>query len=237
MRGVPMVFMLACLFSLPAWAADGSGGEACRLRIFRITGGVQEQAEFPSDGGTPFVFVAPPAAQAAPGRRPLTNTEKFHLYLKQTYGPLAFAYSVAAAGVSQATDDVPEWGQGMEGYGKRLALRVGSRSLKSSIHSGLRILLHEDARYFTSNRSGFWTRSLFAAGQTFVAHKDSGGIRPDYSRFAGIVGATYISRKWRPQADQKFSQYVYSSAIWLGIDAAKNVVAEFWPDLGGRFGR
>jgi hypothetical protein len=170
-------------------------------------------------------------------QQPLTDKEKLHFYIQKTYGPWAFAYSAAGAGISQASDEVPEWGQGIEGYGKRLGLHIGRRAIKNSIYSGLGILLHEDPRYFASNRSGFWPRSLHAAGQAFVAHKDSGGIRPAYSRFAGIVGAACISGEWRPQADQRFSQYVYSSAIWLGIDAAKNVVTEFWPDIRRRFGR
>lgn len=236
MRCGAALFAYMILFPLLAWAADGREGTE-PLRLFSFSTVIHEPPVRCFSNPSPGTPAAAATAGTVQNPRPMTDREKLRFYLKNVYGPQAFAYSVAGAGIAQARDDVPEWGQGMEGYGKRLALRVGRRSIKYSIHSGLGILLHEDPRYFTSNRSGFRARSLYAAGQTFVSHKDSGGIRPAYSRFVGIVSATYISREWRPQADQTFSQYAYSSAIWLGIDAAKNVFNEFWPDLRRRFRR
>jgi hypothetical protein len=46
-----------------------------------------------------------------------------------------------------------------------------------------------------------------------------------------MVGATYFERQWRPEADRTIGQYAASSAVWLGLDAAKNVFTEFWPDI------
>jgi hypothetical protein len=186
----------------------------------------ENQAGSPSPGA---ITESPPQT-----RTPMSGKERFQYYLHATYSPRVIAYSLAGTGLSQARDSVPEWGQGMEGYGKRLGSRFARRTIKYSIHHGLAGLLHEDPRYFYSNRTGIWRRSLYAACQSLITHTDSGGIRPAYSELIGMVSATYIERQWRPEADQTIGQYAASSAVWLGLDAAKNVFTEFWPDIKRR---
>ncbi len=163
--------------------------------------------------------------------KPLTGGEKATYYLRFTYGPQSVALSLAGAGINQARDNVPEWGQGIEGYGKRLSSSFGHKAVKCSIQLGIGAFLHEDPRYFASARSGIWQRTIYAVGQTFVSHKDFGGIRPGYSRLIGIVGGAYISRQWHPASDRTAGRYISASAISMGLDIAKSVFAEFWPDL------
>lgn len=119
----------------------------------------------------------------------------------------------------------------MEGYGKRFASSFGQKAVNRSIRIGLNGVLHEDPRYFTSGRSGIWGRTLYAVSQTFVAHKDSGGTRIAYSRFAGDFGAAYVSRQWHPDSYHTTGDYLTSGITSVGIDAAKNVFSEFWPDV------
>jgi hypothetical protein len=174
-------------------------------------------------GSLPRVSTVQPA--------PLTGSEKWHYYLRSTYGPKSFGYTIAGAGIKQAQGSVPEWGGGMEGYGKRFASSFGQKVVNRSIRIGLKGLLHEDPRYFASGRSGIWSRTLYAVGQTFVSHKDAGGARFAYSRFAGSFGAAYVSRQWYPDSYHTTSDYLTSGFESVGIDAAKNVFSEFWPDI------
>jgi len=186
-----------------------------------------------SNSADPISFPTPnisPAVSPAQAKS-LAGKEKFRFYLRHTAGIQALAYVIMGAGINQAMDSVPEWGQGMEGFGKRLGSRMAARTIKSSVHSGLGALLKEDPRYFYSNRSGIWNRALYATGQVFLAHKDSGGTRFAVSRFAGIWSAAYLSRQWRPREDRTAEQYLISGAIWIGLDMAKTVFSEFWPDI------
>lgn len=151
--------------------------------------------------------------------------------LRSTYEPRSVAFSLAGAGIKQARDSVPEWGQGMEGYGRRLASSFGHKIIKRNIQFVAGSLLHEDPRYFCSGSEGIWRRSLYAAGRTFVSNKDGGGVRPGYSKFIATFGGAYISRQWYPERKRKMSEYLTSTAISIGVDMAKNVFNEFWPDL------
>jgi hypothetical protein len=162
---------------------------------------------------------------------PLTAGEKFHYYVKSTYGPKSFGYSLLGAGINQARDKVPEWGQGMEGYSKRFASSFGQKVVKRSVDLGLITILHEDPRYFRSGQSGIVNRSLYAAEQVFIAHKDSGGTRFGYSNMISTFTGSYVSRQWRPDSYHSWGDCMSSFAISLGINAGKNLFNEFWPDI------
>jgi hypothetical protein len=162
---------------------------------------------------------------------PFTGREKFHFYLRSTFGPIPVLASLGGSGIRQAWDSVPEWGQGMEGYGKRVASSLAQKAVKRSIHLGIASLLHEDPRYVASGRSGIWRRTLYAVGKTFVSQKISGGTRFAYSRFAGAYGAAIISRQWYPKDDRTAGDIFSAGVISISLDVAGNVFEEFWPSL------
>jgi len=162
---------------------------------------------------------------------PMTSGEKFRFSLRNSFGAASILGSAFSAGYNQAVDSIPEWGQGMEGYGKRFSSSMGQKAIEKTTCSSLKILLREDPRYFRSNKQGFRTRTLYAIGETFVAHKDSGGTRPNYSYFTGVATGVYISRQWRPENYRTASEYVQGAAVSVGVYAAKNIFMEFLPDV------
>jgi len=166
---------------------------------------------------------------------PLTPGEKFHLYLKSSVDPVSIFAGTFSAGYNQAIDSVPEWGQGMKGYGKRFSSSLGQKAVDRTVRSSLKILLREDPRFFYSNRQGIRTRTLHALGETFIAHKDSGGTRPDYTWFAGMASGVYISRQWHPASNRTAADYIQGAAVSTGIQMSKNVFMEFWPDIKKKF--
>ena len=50
---------------------------------------------------------------------PLTSGQKFHLFAKSAFDPVELSVVGLQAGLSQAKDEFPEYGQGAAGYGKR----------------------------------------------------------------------------------------------------------------------
>jgi hypothetical protein len=166
----------------------------------------------------------------SPSHQPLTLKEKTGHYLK-VYGPVSVSSSVIVAGINQARDKTPEWGQGMKGYGRRFASSFGQKAISKSIQFGLECALREDPRYHPSGGSGAFKRTLHAVGQRFISYRDQGGVRPGYSYFAGVAGGVYVSRQWHPQGDRTVSGYLSNGAVSIGIDAAINIFNEFRPDL------
>jgi hypothetical protein len=187
---------------------------------------------------TPYPASAkPPAApedHKIAASAPLSGREKWRFYLRSTYGPVSVGSSLILAGIKQAQPDVPEWGGGMQGYGKRFGSSFGQNAINRSIRMALNGLFREDPRYLPSGGSGYFHRSLDAVHQEFWVRKDSGGSRIAFSRFAGIFGAACIATRWSPESYRTASVCLTSGMISLGLDTAKNVFYEFWPDVRKR---
>lgn len=175
------------------------------------------------------------ASQSIPGVAvqpvPLSGREKFRYYLRTIRGPASFGYTFAGSWINQAWDTVPDWGQGMEGYGKRFGSSYAQKVIKNSIRLGLVEVMHEDPRYFASRRSGIWKRTVYAIGQTFISHKDSGGTRLAYSRFVSAFAASCVAHQWYPDTYHTTGDYLTGGGISVGLDVAKNVFSEFWPNV------
>src|SRR5580700_5009328 len=58
---------------------------------------------------------------------PISAGEKFKLVAQSAFDPYEFAIVGVLAGIGQATDDDPSWGQGMKGYGVRYASDFGDQ--------------------------------------------------------------------------------------------------------------
>lgn len=161
---------------------------------------------------------------------PMTGKERVRHFLKSFYDPEYLLAAAAGAGISQAFDYVPEWGQGMEGYGRRYASNYGWHIVKSGLKDGVSALLDQDPRYHCSGRRKFWPRVRHALIQVFVVEKN-GHREPAYGTFIGNFGAGFVSRTWFPERYQNVGRGIESGFIGFGYEAATDVFKEFWPDI------
>jgi len=84
-----------------------------------------------------------------PNPAPLTAAQKFQLGWKTITDPIALLGTGISAGIEQARNQYPEFGQGMEGYGKRFGARYADRVSGVFIgHVLTQSVFHQDPRYF-----------------------------------------------------------------------------------------
>jgi hypothetical protein len=95
--------------------------------------------------------------------------------------------------------------------------------------------LHEDNRYIRSSDHGFWKRSKYAIGSTFVARNDAGRKHFAYSRVGAAAGSSFISRVWQPRSANSAGDGAVSFGISMATDVGGNVFREFLPDLKSKF--
>ena len=198
-------------------------GPLCMVLLFPLVCAHSLFAQQSSQDSDSFVRVNP--------SRPLTVGGKLRFYLKATYGPGPLLSMAASAGLNQWRDFPTQWGQGMEGYGRRFASRVGQSTLNNSVRFGVGVALREDPRYFPSARKAFLPRIGHALAYTFVARTDSGGRTFAVSRFAGAFGSAFISNSWYPAGVDDTNHALGRAGITVAVDAGMNVVREFWPDV------
>jgi hypothetical protein len=174
---------------------------------------------------------AEPVTKLQPAFKPMTQSERFQHYVKNTFSVEAILRSAAGAGISQANDTPHEWGQGAEGYARRFGNSFGQEIMRGTITYGASDLLHEDNRYIPSGESGAGARVKYAIASTFPARKDNGSRRFSYSRIGGILAVAFISREWQPPSENKPRNAAASFGTTLGTEIGFNIAREFLPKV------
>ena len=162
---------------------------------------------------------------------PLTSAEKLKLALHY-FDPYTFAFVALQAGIGQAANSQPEYGQGGEGYGKRYGAYFADGLANNLFVTGIYpSLLHQDPRYYRRGHGGFMSRTGYAVGRIFVTRQDSGRTTFNFSEFLGDLTSAGISNAYYPDSERAFGDVGIRASTQLGFNAAFNVLKEFGPDL------
>ncbi len=163
---------------------------------------------------------------------PLTSGQKFHLFARSAFDPATIVIEGLQAGLSQAENEFPGYGQGAQGYGKRFGA-----SLADEVSSGFfsnffyPTLLKEDPRYFRLGKGSFKHRMGYAIVQEFVCHTDSGGRSFAFENVLGAFSSGGLANVYYPSSDRGFGLTMSRSSIALGYGSLGGLVTEFWPDI------
>jgi len=164
--------------------------------------------------------------------KPLHWKEKFAITAKGVFDPYEFAVVGILAGIRQADNAYPAFGQGFVGYAKRygtaMADQVDGNFMVGAVYP---TILRTDPRYFQLGKGSFLHRTGYAISRIFVTRKDSGGHTFNFSESLGNGTAIAISNFYYPAADRGFSSSLDDWGVQMGIDALGNELKEFWPDL------
>ena len=175
-------------------------------------------------------FLSVEDTAAAP---PMTAAQKFHVTARSAFDPVNFVWFGLLAGMSQAQNSEPGYGQGWTGYEKRYAAYMADGVIENfSTQAILPSLLHQDPRFFESGQGGFWHRTRYAVTRILVTRTDSGKAQFNYSEILGSAGAAGISTyAYHPRGDRTLANTVSVWGTQVGYDALTYVIKEFWPDL------
>jgi hypothetical protein len=170
---------------------------------------------------------------------PLTPGQKFKAVAKGTFDPVQFSYYFVLAGISQAENSEPGYGQGWEGYGKRFGAIFGDTTIENfMVGAVFPSVLRQDPRYFQKGKGGFARRWGYALSRILVTRGDSGREQFNASEFFGSALAAGISTySYHPRGDKTVDNALSVWGTQVGLDAVGNTVKEFWPDIRRKFGR
>lgn len=163
---------------------------------------------------------------------PLTPGQKFHLFVKDAVDPFEFVAVGIEAGIGQASNEFPAYGQGAEGYGKRygaaLADGVSGEFFGNFFYP---VLLKQDPRYFRLGEGSFKHRIGYSLTRALVCRKDSGGRTFNLSNVLGAISVGGVSNAYYPPADRGFGLTMSRAGIALIYGSASGLISEFWPDI------
>jgi hypothetical protein len=164
---------------------------------------------------------------------PLTVKEKFKVVAKGSFDPVQVVWYGFLAGISQAENSEPGFGQGAEGYGKRYGAYFADGTIENFLTGAiLPSIFRQDPRYFQSGRGTFWNRTGYAVSRIVVTRADSGRNEFNVSEvFGSAIAAAISTYSYHPKSDRTLSN---TASVWgsqVGYDTITLVVKEFWPDI------
>lgn len=177
-------------------------------------------------GGNPLAVIPP--GNASP---PLSLGQKLSIIPRRVFSPQAFGSRLFLAGIQHWRDDPTEWGQGMAGFGPRLASNYGYLIVRNSFQAAADVAFRTDPRYDQCTCRGFWNRTAHAWRRIILARRDSGGEILNFSQLAGGLAASYVAASWLPDRLNTTSENLRRTAIYYAGRGGGNMLREFYPEI------
>jgi len=166
----------------------------------------------------------------------LKPKDKFVLFVQDTFDPVTFLASGFNAGLDQAENQDPTFGQGAAGYGKRFganfADQASSKFFKDFAYPSI---FSEDPRYYRLAHGSGGRRFLHAVEHAFVAHRENGKRMFNLSEWLGTTSSVVLSNVYHPGNERGFAPAARLVGYSIIEDVGFDVLREFWPEISRKF--
>jgi hypothetical protein len=174
---------------------------------------------------------------------PLTAKDKFKVVALGTFDYIQYPWWGLISAIGQAANSEPAYGQGWVGYAKRYGTTAGDSTVENfMVGAVFPSILHQDPRFYYSEKGGWKRRTGYAISRIFVTRTDSGKTQFNYSEIFGAATAATISTySYHPKStvingkfigsDRTVSNTIDVFGTQLALDTATIVIKEFWPDI------
>lgn len=175
-------------------------------------------------------FLTVDSSQTLP---PLTAPQKFKVVARSSFDYVEYPWYAFRAGISQAQNSEPAYGQGAAGYAKRYALTFADCTTENfMVGAVLPSLLRQDPRYYRAGQGTVRHRMGYAVSRIFVTRADSGREQFNFSEILGSALAAGISTySYHPAQDRTLGNVACGWGTQLAFHTFTIVMREFWPDL------
>jgi hypothetical protein len=158
-----------------------------------------------------------------------TERTKVSNYAFDAFGPYPIAAAGVTAGINQWTNSPPEWGQGVEGFGKRFGSDYAIAAIGTTTRYGLAEAFREDTLYYRCECSGPFPRLRHAVISTLTGRRGEDGhrvfsISALAAPYAGSMIAVHLWYPDRFDAKDAFRMGNYSLLSYMG----GNIALEFF---------
>jgi hypothetical protein len=158
--------------------------------------------------------------------------DKLFLFLRDAVDPETFLAAGFDAGISQARNNDPSFGQGGEGYAKRLAAgytdEVQFRFFKEVAYP---TIFSEDPRYYRIGQGPKGRRFVHAMTHAVIAYNDHGKPMFNFSEWLGEISGTSLSNLYHPGNQRGFAPAAQGVAVDVAMDIGYDELREFWPEI------
>ncbi len=158
--------------------------------------------------------------------------DKFKLSVAETVDPLTVLGAAFSAGLSQARNSDPQFGQGAEGYAKRFGASMADQASGYFFKDfAYPTLFFEDPRYYRLGQGNTGPRLLHAVEHSVLAHRENGATMFNFSEWLGTITAASLANLYHPGNRRGFSPTAERVGYAVGSDIGFDVLREFFPEI------
>jgi hypothetical protein len=168
----------------------------------------------------------------ATDKGPLSSGKKLELAVDESIAPSRFLASSFTAGIAQARNALPGYGQEWGGYGKRFGSSMASGASSHLFGTFLLpAMLRQDPRYFVKFYGSTGDRVTYALRRVVVTRSDRGRGAFNWSGVIGALLAESLANSYLPDGERTTGKTFTRFGFRMGFSAASNIVKEYWPTI------
>jgi hypothetical protein len=166
----------------------------------------------------------------------LEAKDKFILFVQDSLDPITFLGAGFNAGIGQAQNNDPAYGQGAAGYGKRFGASYSGQASSAFFKDfAYPTIFFEDPRYYRMAHGSGRKRLLHALEHMIVARNENGSQMFNASEWLGTASATVLANVYHPDYKRGFAPAARRVGYSVLSDGGFDVLREFWPEIAGKF--
>jgi hypothetical protein len=119
-------------------------------------------------------------------------------YLHDIFGTGALVSTAASSAIDQISNDPEEWGDGADGFLKRVASNAGRRVVQESVRHGLAAAMDRSVQYERCTCTDAGARLGHVLVETVTDRDEAGHRMIAIPRFAGAYAGAFAEHIWRP---------------------------------------
>jgi hypothetical protein len=163
-----------------------------------------------------------------PNAAPLDTKQKFELSWKDAIDPVTFILIGATAGIQQAQNEFPGYGQGTVGYAKRYGASYADFATGTLFGSVVfPAILKQDPRYFYKATGSRRQRVMYALANAVICKGDNGRWQPNYSSVLGNLASGGIANAYYPPKNRGVGLTFEVTGVGIALTGAANILQEF----------
>jgi hypothetical protein len=164
---------------------------------------------------------------------PMSAREKFALAAEDSVTDYSsYTWAGILAGQAYLLNADPELGRGGAAYGRyywrTFVDGVSGTFFTEAIVPSIR---HEDPRYYTLGKGGFFRRTGYAISRAFVTKMDNGTMGFNWSEVGGNALTAGLSNAYYPPEERGLHQTAYNWGEQMESAVLNHIFQEFWPDI------
>ncbi len=164
-----------------------------------------------------------------PDAAALSTKQKYKLAVRTLVDPFTFFIAAAVAGIEQGQNHFIQYGQGVQGYGKRFGASYADAATDTILAGAVfPSILKQDPRYFYKGKGSTASRFFYAIAASVICKGDNKRWQPNYSNILGGLASGAISNLYYPADDRNGLGLTFANAgIGIGASAIGNLLQEF----------